>query len=68
MKMISEGKLEAKQHAGEVQIEKVDGEYLVTMRTQYGQNKLHEHTVKFNQNGINALLGSWMAVTGNDFD
>lgn len=72
MKMVSEGKYEPGEPIGEIQIEKVNyagsDEYLIKMRTQKGKNKVHEHTVKFTQNGINALLGTWMAVTGNNFD
>lgn len=42
-----------------------DGNYTITVKQQKRGQKLHEHKMKFTQNGINALLGMWMAQTGN---
>jgi len=43
----------------------INGEYSITMQTQDGRNKPHNHTILFTQNGINALVGCWHAAAGN---
>lgn len=42
-----------------------EGNYTVTMRQQKRGQQLHESKMKFTQNGMNALVGSWMMQTGN---
>lgn len=42
-----------------------NGKYTITVRQQKRDGELHESTMKFTQNGMNALIGGWMAQTGN---
>lgn len=42
-----------------------NGNYTITTRQQKRGRKLHEQSMKFTQSGMNALLGMWMAQTGN---
>ena len=62
MQITNEALLKGKQF-GDITINgPVDGEYSITMKTQDGRNKPHNHTIWFTQNGINALVGCWRAV------